>query len=84
MCAERIVDVDYEMRGVAGPGTGGAGSYTWKNNLTKLIWEIKTPFLTLNTTVLYSLNTRFAQTIFVSFCPHECVQLLFLCYTDGM
>jgi len=48
----------YTMNGLPGPGNGtGIGDVQWENNLTALVWTMTGPFLTLNTTVLYSLNT---------------------------
>eukprot|EP00729_Bicosta_minor_P007347 gene7347-25692_t len=57
----------YTMNGLPGPGNGtGVGDVQWENNLTALVWTMTGkqfdtpapwPFLTLNTTVLYSLNT---------------------------
>lgn len=49
---------NYTMKGLPGPGSGtGVGNVEWENNLTALVWTMTGPFLTLNTTVLYSLNT---------------------------
>jgi hypothetical protein len=49
---------NYVMSGLPGPGNGtGVGAFEWENNLTALVWTMTGPFLTLNTTVLYSLNT---------------------------
>ena len=49
---------EYVMAGLPGPGNGtGTGAVSWTNNLTALVWTIKSEFITLNTTVLYSLNT---------------------------
>jgi hypothetical protein len=48
----------YLMHGLPGPGNGtGVGAVSWENNLTALVWTIKSPFVELNATVLYSLNT---------------------------
>ena len=48
----------YTMVGLPGPGNGtGVGNVSWSNNLTALVWTIRGPFLDLNSTVLYSLNT---------------------------
>ena len=53
-----IKDDNYTMKGLPGPADGtGVGAVSWKNNLTRLIWTMEGPFITLNTTVLYSLNT---------------------------
>ena len=49
---------DYRMKGLPGPGNGtGVGNVEWENNLTALVWTMTGPFLTLNTTVFWSLNT---------------------------
>ena len=48
----------YEMRGWPGAGTGtGVGDVAWKNGLKRLVWTMRSPFLELNTTVLWSHNT---------------------------
>lgn len=48
----------YTMNGFPSPGNGSfVGDVSWENNLTALVWTMTTPHLTLNTTVLYSLNT---------------------------
>eukprot|EP00038_Savillea_parva_P019980 m.30019 g.30019 ORF g.30019 m.30019 type:complete len:486 (-) comp4656_c0_seq1:24-1481(-) len=53
-----IQDTNYSMSGLPGPGAGtGVGHVTWTNNLTRLIWTIKSEHITLNSTILYSLNT---------------------------
>eukprot|EP00035_Acanthoeca_spectabilis_P037152 m.43759 g.43759 ORF g.43759 m.43759 type:complete len:437 (-) comp8466_c0_seq1:2478-3788(-) len=49
---------DYVMTGLPGPGSGtGVGEVSWTNNLTELVWTIKSEHITLNSTVLYTLNT---------------------------
>jgi hypothetical protein len=53
-----IKEPEYEMNGFPAPGQGsGVGKVSWKNNLQKLIWTMKSPFLTLNTTVFHTFNT---------------------------
>ena len=53
---ERISN--YTMTGYAGPGTGVGFSVSgWQNNLTALTWTIESPFVTLNSTVFWTLNT---------------------------
>lgn len=48
----------YMMSGLPSPGNGsGVGDVKWANNLTALVWTITSPFISLNSTVLYSLNT---------------------------
>ena len=53
------VDHSYTMRGWPSPGNGvvpGEGvptAYAWQNGLQKLTWTISSPFITLNSTVMY-------------------------------
>ena len=48
----------FRMRGLPSPGSGsGVGNVSWSNNLTQLVWTIRGRYITLNATVLYSLNT---------------------------
>jgi len=50
--------IPYTMNGFPSPGDGShLGAVKWQNNLTALVWEMKSEYLTMNTTVLYSLNT---------------------------
>lgn len=57
-----LSDDSFVMHGLPGPGTGtGVGAVSWTNNLTRLVWTMRSHFLpapgALNATVLYSLNT---------------------------
>ena len=49
----------YAMYGFPGPGNGvgNASGNSWKNNMTSFVWEITSPFISLNSTIYYTLNT---------------------------
>lgn len=56
--------LSYEMSGWPSPGAGvspngsaGTPPYGWRNGLQRLTWNISSPFISLNSTVLYSFNT---------------------------
>ena len=57
--------LSYEMSGWPSPGAGvlpkeglaESSPYGWKNGLQRLTWNISSPFISLNSTVLYSFNT---------------------------
>ena len=51
-------DGTYSMHGLPGPGRGTfVGDVSWENNLTALVWTVRSPFLEINTTVFWSRNT---------------------------
>jgi hypothetical protein len=47
------------LAGFPGPGdgVGDVSHNAWDNNMTSLVWTITSPFVTLNATVYYTLNT---------------------------
>jgi hypothetical protein len=53
-----VSNANWSMSGLPGPGHGtGVGEVQWTNNMSQLIWTMTGPFISLNTTVLYTLNT---------------------------
>ena len=54
---------NYRMEGLPSPGTGsGVGNVTWANNMTKLVWNMTSKFvsgLSLNSTVFHTLSTSY-------------------------
>ena len=49
----------YCMKGFPGPGdgVGDVSGNSWANNMTTLVWTIRSPLIELNSTVFYTLNT---------------------------
>jgi hypothetical protein len=47
------------LSGFPGPGdgVGDVSHNSWSNNMTSFVWTIASPFVTLNSTVYYTLNT---------------------------
>jgi hypothetical protein len=58
-CSSHCCTPPHACPGFPGPGdgVGDVSHNAWSNNMTLLIWTITSPFVSLNSTVYYTLNT---------------------------